>query len=646
MSSGSKEGKAGFAGNGGIVALLWVALMMSAFVTQGCPPADKKPIVDKTPTVEKVPPTGFTWDTVRREPRWRLAGPIKWHRTNEKDAVIQESNSGQKAILCYVSRYDSGLTETIEGGLLRADSFGQQVADNMVTWEINWWDDPGLAQRLMGGSDAPALLVLKPSPDAGADGFVVIDRWVGEDLRAFPLHGEPAPPTSADAQQRIKSFWSSPGTIQSDIAGLAEAFQTSTSEEEMDAFLSAQRGRLNRKIEGTDGFSPEECLYSIYRMGSDEARTARITQSDEWRKAFIDLIYHYSTPDEAYSSEAGLVIDPNRDLLTVLCAMAVGTVMPVFEKKLMESVKSTVILQDGNLGGGFAAYIDLRNTFEEGPDYVSDTSDPETPIGRQMTGPRDIVWVNARALATVLRVVASDPEMSKLELGPDLTVNDLVDRFSGEMSKSLLERAGDVGEMSFVDRVHLLDMLNQMYQRTSDIEFLKKAGDIAATFDPGKPQDWFDPRMSGFLPDLAIALHQYGWLAEDEKARNAADLVTELAIRYAGMFGDMDRIRLAYAHEVVHSKCLHIGVVAPLSDELGRELLKTAQGGWDAGKVAQILDPTRDAKLIEAKSYAVMGKASAFVCIDDVCYMPSHDAEVLQETLQMAYEDLAAEAEQ
>jgi len=645
MSSGSKEGKAGFAGNGGIVALLWVALMLSAFMTQGCPPADKKPVVDKTPTVEQVPPTGFTWDTVRLEPRWRLAGPIKWHRTSEKDAVIQESDSGQKAILCYVSRYDSGLTETIEGGLFRADSFGQQIADNMITWEINWWDDPGLAQRLMGASEAPALLVLKPSPDAGTDGFAVIDRWVGEDLRAFPLHGEPTPPTSADAQQRMKSFWSSPRTIQSDIAGLAEAFQTSTSEEEMDAFLAAQRGKLNAVLAGTDGFFPEECLYSEYRIGSDEALSGEIRKLiDEWHE-FSDPEGGW-LPDKAFSSETAWLIDPYRNLLTALCAMGVGTSWPLDSPILMESVKDMVILQDGNLGGGFPAYIDIRNTFEEGPDYVSDTSGPKTMPGRKVTGPRDIVWVNARALAAFLRVVASDPEISKLELAPDLTANDLVDRFSGEMAKSLLERAGDVGEMSFVDRVYLLDMLNQMYQRTADIEFLRKAGDIAATFDPGKPQEWFDPRMSPFLPDLAIALHQYGWLAEDEKARSAADLVTELAIRYAGMFGEMDRMRLAYAHEVVHSKCLHIGVVAPLNDELGRELLKVAQGGWDPGKVAQILDPTRDAKLIEAKSYAVMERASAFVCIDDVCYMPSHDADVLQETLQMAYEDLAAEAEQ
>ena len=452
MSSGSKEGKAGFAGNGGIVALLWVALMLSAFMTQGCPPADKKPVVDKTPTVEQVPPTGFTWDTVRLEPRWRLAGPIKWHRTSEKDAVIQESDSGQKAILCYVSRYDSGLTETIEGGLFRADSFGQQIADNMITWEINWWDDPGLAQRLMGGSDAPALLVLKPSPDAGTDGFAVIDKWVGEDLRAFPLHGEPTPPTSADAQQRIISFWSSPGTIQSDISGLAEAFQTSTSEEEMDAFLAAQRGKLNAVLAGTDRFFPEECLYSEYRIGSDEALSGEIKKRiDGWGTYMKGMSTQPGwLPDKAFSGESGWLIDPYRNLLAALCATGIGTSWPLDSPILMESVKSTVILQDGNLGGGFPAYIDIRNTFEEGPDYVSDTSGPETMPGRKVTGPRDIAWVNARALATFLRVVASDPEISKLELAPDLTVNDLVDRFSVEMAKSLLERASIASERSLV----------------------------------------------------------------------------------------------------------------------------------------------------------------------------------------------------
>jgi uncharacterized protein YyaL (SSP411 family) len=197
--------------------------------------------------------------------------------------------------------------------------------------------------------------------------------------------------------------------------------------------------------------------------------------------------------------------------------------------------------------------------------------------------------------------------------------------------------------MKLPDRVYLLDLLNQAYQRTADISYLEKAGEIAEYFDPEETDTWFEPTMYVMLPDLAIALHHYGWLAEDEGPRDAADFITEEGPYYTAGFPEYYDTMLAYAYDVVHTKCIHIGIVASPDDELARELLAFSLEEWEPRLVAQILDPERDTELIEHKGYASTGETSAFLCIDDVCFMPSHDTEDLGENIAMAKEELAPE---
>jgi hypothetical protein len=207
----------------------------------------------------------------------------------------------------------------------------------------------------------------------------------------------------------------------------------------------------------------------------------------------------------------------------------------------------------------------------------------------------------------------------------------------------LLEKAGPTAQMKLADKTYLLSALDELYQLTGDSLLLSRAGEIAATFTVETAQTWFDPRMYPMLPDLAIALHYYGWLAEDKPAKDAARYITDHLLNYGPSLPVLDQVRLVYANEIVHSKCIHAAVIGAPDDPKIPDFLSAALEGWDPRKIAQALDPTTDAELIDAKGYSAQTSAVTYICIDDVCYAPCRDAAKIKETIEQAVKDLQAE---
>ena len=188
-----------------ITELLAIAMVVATCL-MGCP-GPKNPTPSNNQPGTKTPqptPVNFAWDTIRREPRWRSSSPIKW--TTDMALAISSARSGGKPILAYISRYDSSYSANIEDVLLRSDMWGNSIKDNFVTLEINWWEDPALAQTILVSDQAPALVVLKVSPDEKSNELKRLDAWSGKDLLAFPLHGVPVPVADPKALEKIKSF--------------------------------------------------------------------------------------------------------------------------------------------------------------------------------------------------------------------------------------------------------------------------------------------------------------------------------------------------------------------------------------------------------------------------------------------------------
>jgi uncharacterized protein YyaL (SSP411 family) len=222
----------------------------------------------------------------------------------------------------------------------------------------------------------------------------------------------------------------------------------------------------------------------------------------------------------------------------------------------------------------------------------------------------------------------------------DSTFGEAMTVIAGQMIAYILENSTDPDHPDIYEQTYLLDLLVQMYQRTADRSYLDKAEGIAEIFSPEEPELWFNPRLLPCLPDLAIALHQYSWLAEDEEAREAADYITEEAIPYAPGFDITIQNRLAFAFDIVHSKCLHVTIIGSPEDEAAQDLLAASLTGWDPRKLAQIVDPELDTELFEMKGYPAFEEAAAWMCVDDICWMPSYDAETLLESVQEGLDEL------
>jgi len=612
-----------------------LALLVISFT--GCVPPASQQVADD-PDVPVQPE--FTWATDAGVPRWRSLSPIRWLRTDESEEAINQSRTTGKPILCYISRYDSDLTGTVEDGLLSADTWGESISENFIAWEVDWWRDPEFAQGLLGNMQPPALFVLIPDPNGTSDELGIVDFWVGTELLKFPLHDSILPLENPAAHERISAFATT---------GWDELLSIDLERWDInpDEFTGEYMYDLACRLTDYEDLFPVECLTALYKYQNNDAIMAEIANRITAWSSYFNAQWFELFPDERFVIGSGWSIDLTKITNAVICAEYSGSDWPVQDRVYLNWLK-LLIYSPSETGGGFPTYVDMRNTFDDTLPYLDDES--EFPLDWSGTagipgGPRDVVWVNARMLGRITRLLNAYP--STAEILPDTTIpaitfGEFMDKWTPLMIDAMLETAGAPESMSLPDKAYLLDLLNQYYQRTSEIRLLELAGEIAATFPPENPDQWFDPWQAPFLPDLAVALHHYGWLAESESAREAAVYIAEEGIPYAPGFGTEVEARFAYAYDVVNSKCLHVGVLSTPDDALGLTLLTRSLTGWDPRKIAQILYPERDADLLELKGYVDMGRTAAMICVDDMCFMPAFDTESLDETLQEALGDFYA----
>ncbi len=613
----------------------------------GCRPAaeDEPPVIEEPIEPER---PAFAWDTVRRSPRWRLSSPIRWYTSDDRIQVISESRSSGKPILCYVSRYDRDLTATIEDGLFVADAWGATIMERFIPWEIDWWEDPEYARTALGEIAPPALAVLAVSPDEGTDEFRRIDSWAGSELLSFPLHEGILPLSNPSAHETL--------------AGFAEVRWEDLSRNEIprgidvDPVLYAKEliDSLRQRVEQGLGLLPEEALLLAYDALARDTEAVGLEERIAAWKAYAEQISDNVVwlPDDAFGTDWGWGIDLNRNMHAAACAVSIEVAWPVAPGVLFAGLDGLIRFEDGELGGGFPPYVDVRGIFNPGRDFIDDEQHvlpSASEFEDAQPGPRDVVWINARTLAWWLRLIKWNPDLASHAFPGGASVDEFLGSTAKKIIDALESRAGDPEEMRFVDKIYILDLYNEIYQLTGDVDYLEKAGPIADSFPEDRADEWLDPAMGAFLPDLALALHCYGWLAEEEDARAVAKVITETVVGYAmgqsALFDATDRARLALACEVVNSKCLHVSVVAPVDDPVGLEILWAGLRGWDPRKVVQILDPERDAELLEKKFLFPQETAVAFVCLDNMCYpRPIREAGNLGDLLAEATADLAAES--
>jgi hypothetical protein len=631
-----------------IFGMAMVTLPLVLLVTMtlmGCPKPPVKPVEPPKPVEVKAPEKiDFAWDSVRRAPRWRASSPIAWHKAGEMKEVLDAARKDNKPILAYISRYDSGLTGELESTIFKGDVFGNLIKDIFVVWEIDWWEDPALAQSILVGDSSPALVVLKVSPDAANNELRRVDVWKGKDLLSFPLHGQPATTVDVKITQKFASF------AGAEWAKLKKPVMTGV---EIDPVKYVKQNPVitGVTLRAGKGMKPEEMALAQFEClahGADPKAYTQIVST--WKDDLVSMaLSSVWMPDEAFAKGSGWTVDTARNLQAMTAGVAAGTGPTVDPTILSGAIKSMLVMQDGNAGGGFPAYFDIRNTYQDGPGYLTDQPalppDIKAPFGNAIMGPRDIVWVNARMLAMWLKMNRWDASLSATCPPDKAVLVGFMPSGCSALITALITKAGDPGQMKFADKVYMLDALNEMYQYTADVQYLEKAGKIAATFPMETAKDWLDQTMFPLLPDLAMALHFYGWLDENESAKTSALYIVDNCLQYAGSFSEMDRNRMVNAYEVVHAPCIHTAVVGAITAPEVPNLLKISLSGWDPRRTGQVLDPTRDAKLIESKGYMPQEGVITFICIDDMCYPPARDVATVQKTFGEIVKDLATSDE-
>ncbi len=619
----------------------------------------------------------FIWNTERPVPHVRDECPITWYGTDERTEVIEQARSTGRPILCYVSRYEDYSTEEIEEDLFAADMWGEMIEQNFVTWEVDWWEDPILAQYLLTGDWAsgglglwcwgpPALVVLQPSGDPDSDELLLVDTWTSTDVYYFPGHssgqggtvsGPAISPLSSEGRAELNRLLTSPGSTFPPVR-VHRGFGGDPYENVKD-YIDMHKDFLD----GSGLIAPEYILcLALEEMGSGDDIKGLELEMIGWVKDEYSLTadvwlgeMNFAMPHSGQGYGGFTEINIVRNLMAAASASALDEDWPVEPETLFDALYNMVVLEDGRLGGGFPTILDTMNTFEEfdledmdlsplilfSPNAVIDMLDAfDAPV----PGTRDVVWVNARTLAWWLKLVKWDPSLESIVLSDGVRTGELLDTLAPSMLAAMEQRINleHPDTMRLADRIYMLDLLIEMYQTTGDVALLEKAGSIADSFPADSPDEWYHPSANPMLFELAVSLYRYGWLAHEEGPRDTASLITDTGLTLSSWpTGSLEEVQLIFAIDVIDSKCIHVAVVASLDDPMGDELLKAALEGWDPRKVAQILDPERDAELIEQMGYVPMEDAVAFVCLDDSCYPPVRDPEELREMLAEVQADLA-----
>lgn len=629
------------------ITLVFSIFLTFLVVTTGCPPAAQTPengteVANGNGEQEQ---EAFSWDTQRRVPRWRLGSQITWIKSDTQDEAIAQSKSSGKPILLYISNYESDLTRTIEEGLFGNEAYIDKIANNFVAWELDWWEAPSLAQSFLGDYPAPAVFIA--APWTGPNRCLVIDFWTGTDVLSWPLHGQENPSENPDSETRIAQFTqaiTNPSGVK--IYDIDEI--PYDAEMDTDAYVETMFESIHQKLLNGDDLWPEEALWLAYRLGYDETSSQKIADVVATWKSRIsalgnDIVW---MPDSVFVEGSGHAVDVERNLTAFLTASAVNKIYPVNPFKLTDSLKFMITGETGVYAGGFPPYLDIRSVLEGGSEYIGDDADlagldfVEGRLLNPTMGPRDITWVNARTMSSLLEIAMASPDIMDMTTASGTKVSEFIVPVSKAMLDAVLEKAGDPESMTLEERIHIIDLINRVYQLTASSEIIYKAEEIAKVLVEDEFGDEEIGKLVPHYPDMAITLHNFGWLMELEDYKKAAREISEEGVRYSSGYDYIERVRMAYAYDVVHSTCVHTTVISAVDDAVGLELLKIGLEKWDPGKVSQIVTPGVDAKLLERKGYADMGQAAAFVCIDSMCKMPAFDGESLRKTLLEVYTEI------
>ena len=619
-----------------LIPFLFVAAITLSSLITACPGPEKTRDENGAVASGK-----FNWDTTAREPRWRVHSDIEWYETADRAVVFNESRSSGKPILAYVSSIDSDLTLTIEDGIFPSDMWGAIIREKFIAWEVDRWVSPSMAYEIAEYTSPPGLYVLKPSQDKNSSDFQVLDSWTGQELLKFPLHAEILPLQNPAATEAIDRFAKS--EYQPGMTGLINERIV-----EPDDFAAEKIEEILKKLRDQEGIYPEEALLLAYRNVYYGLETPGLIEhiidwKDYREENFPEIAF---LPNDAFLFKGGWAIDTDRTLQAAIGAALLDQDMGI-SGTLADWMHQSVKLESGEDGGGFAPIYDIRGTYASDFGYLDDNSIPDSGetygYDDAVPGPRYTVWANARAISSLIELARADEKFRDAALPDGGKAIELLMTEIHAMLPEMEKMAGEPDSMPLEDKIYLMELYNDKYQFSGSIDLLQKAGAIASTFKVENSSKWFDRRMFPLLPDLALALYRYGWLAEDEDAREASEFIVETAVKYAGGYGRTDNARLAFACDVIDAPSIHISILGPIDDDSSRDLLAVSLDGYDPRRIAQILDPERDAELIEAKGYYAMDDVVAFLCIDDACYPPVKESEELKETIAGVAEDIRNE---
>jgi hypothetical protein len=646
------------------IALTISACLLAMTSCRLCPPdvCRENRTVDSSATADPQ----FEWDTSRPTPAWRAGMSASWFSADDRQRVIDESRAQGKPILCYLSSYVySEETRALEKDLLLSEVWGDYIAEHFIVWEVNRWEDPILANHLSRawpcGSALPIVAALGVSPDPASDELRVIRTWEpgwSSDVFFFPDRSDarfcqatPPPrtshkysPSDPDAIRALREIyfydWYELEAEYSDW----NSWRTQGAPIDMAAQEAWIREHRDPLISGLDNPMTIDIRTFPYLawclLGNERDRERAMAWWDKfagYRERFstesplLPEAYFFACSAPCWSTNPALNIE-------ALCLMkSIGIDSPPQPEELFAALQKMVILADGKAGGGFPARILSQEALT--PEYletIPSTWAPELAPGTE-SSPRDIVWVNARTLALWLETTAWYPETGALALPDGRTTDDFLADFAPIMTGELEIKAGDPVEMTLPDSTYMLGLYNELYQVTADATYLEKAGEIASRFDIETGDDWLILYAMDILPDLALALNDYGWLSGQEGPRETARWITERIIaETAGGSVYESMYYSVYAWEVVHSKCVQVTIVGNPQEATSQELLREALRGWDPGKVAWILDPVRDLDLINSLDLPIPSEPTAYVRVDDHSYPPARSVEELTQTMSEA----------
>jgi hypothetical protein len=593
--------------------------------------------------------SAFIWNTDDAYPPTRENVPGEWYSALDKEEVIEQALSTGKPIFCYLSQYEEYGTDEAEQLVLSRDGWGDVIVDEFIPWEVNFWEDPALNLQLARGAgprttgwvlSAPAFLILRPQEEEGARGeFLVVDGWSWPDGVYFPGHPGPNA-TTIDTDELVFTPGSREGRELIEDLKTEAGMQFGIERNYVMGIISPYQelvDSVDMAVDFLDEFgdpSPELCLYlKLVELETgeenDDIQRAIGTWEESYMPGYEDepLLGNIAFLDSSSPFSSGFeCVSPARNLLVLQSYAVFGGKYEVPPEDVLAWFYGLVVDDSGEYAGGIPPYLDRMRSMDDLSDlnitpydvlFGDITEDLLSMEGAP--GRRDIPWVNAQAISLWLELVTTEPDLREMEMPDGRTAGafalDLALTVLGDLEmKTGLDNPES---MRLMDSIYMLDLLLQLFEITGDRGYLDKAGSIAATFPFDRREEWFEPNNGVLMSDLIIGLHRYSVLAEDQGAADTADFLEEYAPAFVGMmYGTIDEVNLLNSIDVKNAHVINVAVIGSQGNLEAMELMQAAHEGWDPRRMVQLLDPERDADLIEEKHIEASTGVSAYVLAD------------------------------